>query len=597
MLRLDELLDVMRARSPSPVLDRRTGMPYGWSLWLRSQPVRILPFSPEQVATAVAGHLPPRPPRWPRRFTGFWPSLRSLLWQHWDPPPADQRRLRRLAALGSVALHLLLAALLMVLAWVHLPPPQASDEAGIRVEFLGRGSEQEGGGGLPAAAAAQAAQAGSSRPAGGGRKSPAAAAARSQAAPSSSPAPPAPPAAASPAVADAGSASAAPVSPPPPPLQATEVPQPTRDFVVPPPPALPVPPPPMATPSVQVRERAVQTVQSGAVPAPQVAARTPAMALPVPPPVQVREREVQVVQADSVPLPRMREQVHEATLPDAPTVQVRERAVADPLVAVPALQVQARAPATAAPAMPEVQVRQRALPAVSGAGAAPAAAQAQGEHQPASSDAAVAGAGQARAPEPATGTDGANASRPAPAAGRTPGSGPQAAPRAGGWDAANQADDWGLGQRDRAGAVRGGADRGQGLVGGDGRARVPGGGDTATPPRGAPGGESDSWTRERIAQSGTWLKRPPYDYQPTEFDQYWVPNESLLEEWVRKGIKKIEIPIPGSKNRISCVISLLQFGGGCGLANPDMNDQPASARPPPDIPFKKHLQEDNGSVR
>ena len=115
--------------------------------------------------------------------------------------------------------------------------------------------------------------------------------------------------------------------------------------------------------------------------------------------------------------------------------------------------------------------------------------------------------------------------------------------------------------------------------------------------RGAPGGEGDSWSRERISSAGTWLKRPPYDYSPTSFDQYWVPNDSLLAEWVRKGVKQVEIPIPGTSTKIKCVVSLLQFGGGCGLTNPNMNEQPAQARPPPDVPFKKELQEDNGSVR
>ena len=38
-------------------------------------------------------------------------------------------------------------------------------------------------------------------------------------------------------------------------------------------------------------------------------------------------------------------------------------------------------------------------------------------------------------------------------------------------------------------------------------------------------------------------------------------------------------------------------GGGCFPVNPDVNEQPATARPPPDIPFKPELQEDNGSVR
>ena len=39
------------------------------------------------------------------------------------------------------------------------------------------------------------------------------------------------------------------------------------------------------------------------------------------------------------------------------------------------------------------------------------------------------------------------------------------------------------------------------------------------------------------------------------------------------------------------------MGGGCGIGDPNLNDQPAVARPPPDIPFKPGLQEDNGSVR
>jgi len=128
----------------------------------------------------------------------------------------------------------------------------------------------------------------------------------------------------------------------------------------------------------------------------------------------------------------------------------------------------------------------------------------------------------------------------------------------------------------------------------DGSVRVPSAGDVAGE-RGAPGGEQDGWSRERIEQAGTWLQRPPYDYTPTSLDKYWVPHESLLSEWVRRGIKSIDIPLPGTSTRIRCVVSLLQAGGGCGLSDPNMQDQPAVARPPPDIPFKKELQEDNGS--
>ena len=58
----------------------------------------------------------------------------------------------------------------------------------------------------------------------------------------------------------------------------------------------------------------------------------------------------------------------------------------------------------------------------------------------------------------------------------------------------------------------------------------------------------------------------------------------------------MSIPIPGTDKKLTCVVSMLQFGGGCGLVDPNVNAQPAIARPPPDIPFKPHLQEDNGSV-
>ena len=38
-----------------------------------------------------------------------------------------------------------------------------------------------------------------------------------------------------------------------------------------------------------------------------------------------------------------------------------------------------------------------------------------------------------------------------------------------------------------------------------------------------------------LDRAGTWLRRPPTDYEPTVFDKYWRPSETLLEEWVRKG--------------------------------------------------------------
>ncbi|MFN3311771.1 MAG: hypothetical protein ACK40R_08735, partial [Thermomonas sp.] len=110
----------------------------------------------------------------------------------------------------------------------------------------------------------------------------------------------------------------------------------------------------------------------------------------------------------------------------------------------------------------------------------------------------------------------------------------------------------------------------------------------------------DEWSKNNrldLDRAGTWLKRPGLEYRGTRFDKYWIPDGNLLQEWVRRGIKELSIPIPGTGLQLKCVVSLLQFGGGCLPMDPDANEQPSSGRPAPDIPFKPELQEDNGSVR
>src|SRR5690606_7981183 len=112
-------------------------------------------------------------------------------------------------------------------------------------------------------------------------------------------------------------------------------------------------------------------------------------------------------------------------------------------------------------------------------------------------------------------------------------------------------------------------------------------------PGGAPPG---SEAREAIdlERGGTWLRRPPLDHRPTRFDAFWIPGGTLLEEWVRRGIKQMSIPIPGSSKEIVCVVSILQLGGGCGISDPNLNEQPSTGRAAPDVPFKPELQEDQG---
>jgi hypothetical protein len=154
-----------------------------------------------------------------------------------------------------------------------------------------------------------------------------------------------------------------------------------------------------------------------------------------------------------------------------------------------------------------------------------------------------------------------------------------------------RSDDWGASTRNAPGNATAG--RSSGLLNGDGSARLPGNG------RDVGGGLPPGTVIEdfeKIDRMGTWLKRPPLDYTPSRFDKFWMPRESLLEEWVRRGVRTVAIPIPGSTKRIMCAVSLLQAGGGCTIEDPNLQDQEAIARPPPDVPFKPALQEAKDSL-
>ena len=120
----------------------------------------------------------------------------------------------------------------------------------------------------------------------------------------------------------------------------------------------------------------------------------------------------------------------------------------------------------------------------------------------------------------------------------------------------------------------------------DGSARAP---DSATGTASRPGAPgSKQQQRADADRASKWLERPEFPYEPTMFDKYWVPNESVLAEWVRRAIREVEVPIPGTSRKVKCVVSVLQAGGACGLYDPNLNEQPATARPPPDIPVKRN---------
>lgn len=77
---------------------------------------------------------------------------------------------------------------------------------------------------------------------------------------------------------------------------------------------------------------------------------------------------------------------------------------------------------------------------------------------------------------------------------------------------------------------------------------------------------ADGVVEYRIADldaAGHFRSRRALEYKETVFEKFWVPNESLLEEWVRRGIHEVRIPIPGTTLHIRCVVSLVAPGGGC----------------------------------
>lgn len=573
--RADDILDWLLARQPDKrILEKTTGLPYGWGLWLRALSPLPRPFRASEVLAELAQREPvPHGGRLPE--LSFVQAMRRLLWQGWDPAPRDQRWMRWTSAVISALLHLMFALLLLWVALIRPPsePDQGGESGRVQVAFVGRGTPQQEEGAQPAAAepaTAEAAIAAAMANAQAMAQAEADAQTASAPQPTAAPAPPsepqpAPPAPATPAVEQ--------------PVQATEVAQATTDFVVPPTsvPRTEVRVMTREPQDIAVRERTVVTVEAptprATVPAPRPAepqVRTPELS--------VQERPVTVIEAPTptvaIPGPPV-----EAAVPQR-DVQVREREirpVTAPAVSVATLPMRE----VAVPGRsPEVAVRERAVP-----NAAPRPA-------PPAPVAASSTAPAAASANTAASTSAASAATRAPAS-------PSKAPP-GSWTTPNRSDDWGAANHPQDADLNGravSATQGNGgsLFKADGSVRVPGQDGHANSERGAPGGDKDGWSKERIAQSGTWLKRPPYDYTPTSFDKYWAPNESLLAEWVRKGIKAVEIPIPGTSSSISCVISVLQFGGGCGLSNPNMQDQPAIARPPPDIPFKKELQEDNGS--
>lgn len=76
-----------------------------------------------------------------------------------------------------------------------------------------------------------------------------------------------------------------------------------------------------------------------------------------------------------------------------------------------------------------------------------------------------------------------------------------------------------------------------------------------------------------LMESGRFMDRQPVlVYEPTRFDQYWIPEKDILTSVLEKAVEAttgtVEIPIPGSPgSKLVCTVSVLAMGGGCGIRN------------------------------
>ncbi len=538
--------------------------PSGWQRWFDGMPV-VDAHAPGSPAPAVVEVFVQRPlraiPRAPKALSRAQ-AVGRLLQQNWTPGLREERGLRIGVTAFDIVLHIILIGLLlwlMYLRFVAMAQAQQEDEEVVQVEFIGRGNAAEGGGALANAGAESA----PASPAPATRASmPAPATGRPDAPIETVAMPPQPP---------IDAAHEAPTLTQPAPPVAAEAAQPltVSEVKEPEPQSFQLPPPkPRATPQPQLQVREVPLQR-----------QVEEVVVLRPPTV----RTLQPVQRDAqLKVPELRNQPQELDVPlpqRMATLQARS-------APTQASNAQLR--------VPELRGEVRDIPMPPGG--APAPSPQAGNGTAAQANANKAGAGGERGTAPAAGqapTGNGAGAKPAAQGGRGVttagnGAGPANKPAPGGWPGPAKSDDWGAAKRNVAGTGNGNGKNGNGdgkpgLFNEDGSPRL-----------------SDEWTQVSgvdVDRSGTWLKRPGLEYKSTRFDQYWIPQGTLLEEWVRRGIKKLAIPIPGTNTKLECVVSLLQLGGGCFPVNPDVNEQPARARKPPEIPFKPELQEDNGSVK
>lgn len=535
--------------------------PPGWAAWFDAMKVRVGAVT-GATAESILAILRAREPRFPPPALAAlnrWQAFNTLWRQQWHPASADERGMRVFALVAALVVHLFLAVFLLYVAYVRfmaVPEPASAGEDVIQVEYIGEGTPDEEGGGPPqgemVVQETPPAAASSSAPPQQPQPQPQQASAR--------PTPPgiARPEATPPPLAPDIPEPVVQVPPVDQPLQVTETPQPDSTFTAPPVRLAEIPPdvriPELGAPAPQL-----EVVE---VPAPVVA-----------PTLQPREIAPSI---ESPSVPRQDVQVTVRDIP-APLSPVEMPQVSAPQVAAPDLS-----PTQA----PSVAIRDIPAPSPAAPSAATTPSE-DGEAGAATRPSSSTQAGSAADDRPSSGRE--SASQGTQQSATSAGSGTQPSPRPGALPSPKPGDDWGLSDRNRPDGQAGtpglfNADGTPKLASGDGKV---GGG---LPP----GTITEDF--EKIDRHGTWLKRPPIDYTPTAFDRFWVPNETLLQEWVRRSIKEVLIPIPGTSKTITCSVVLLALGGACGISDPNMQDVEAEAREPPDVPFKPELQENQEAL-
>ncbi len=538
--------------------------PPGWAAWFDAMQARVGAVT-GATAEAILAIFVAREPKLPPRAMAElnrWQAFNALWRQQWHPASEDgDGRVRFIASVVTLVAHLFLAVFLLYVAQVRLigVPEQASaGEDVIQVEYIGDGTPDESGGGpSQGEAAAQETPAPAAD----------AAAASTPDRATAQPSEPSPPPAATDVAAQPPQPS--PPAPAPPveqPLQVTQTPEPDQVFTVPP-------------VSIAAAPRQATPVPDLSAPAPEI--EVVEVPTPVVAPV-LQPRETVTPRVTSPTLQRQPEQVTMREIPvplapvSVPKVPVRPSAAPDLRARAP--EVAVRAIPAPAPAPPGEATRARPN----------ADAGVEDARSPASSTATAATSGKtSTSTAPASGSE--TASTGTRKAGTSSGSGATSSPKPGALPSPKRGDDWGASTRNRPGSQAGtpglfNADGTPKLASGDGKV---GGG---LPP----GTITEDF--EKIDRNGTWLKRPPIDYTPTAFDKFWVPNETLLQEWVRRSIKEVLIPIPGTSKSIKCSVVLLALGGACDITDPNMQDVEAEARKPPDVPFKPELQENQEAL-